>query len=360
MPVPVQAAIAALQRDSDLIQLAKEATSRDTVYYVLDSHVTDFNFPIHRAYNMTMALFNQVRDGSEEEVTVDEILGKTTWDSHAERYMGELRLPTKPGPIVRPLERPAPFRPKGDTTFVVTPLTMARMWLLKHRGEHHDLGLLGILTLLPHMHLNLPAPEQVNMESLSKLLYERSRPGMTRRNGVFTPYFTLWSNGLHFAGQNVTSGNGVASRVKAVESLGMETVDLPTVSNMAGVFDEYVRHAKSFGSVTWTKKSVGSENRRVYYHGPDTADVDEMTASIEGEGPLAYDPQVKYVLETIHRKTLTCTGDDADRSREAAKRKRPRARKPAAKRRRRISSSSSSSSSSDSESEDSPRPSTCE
>jgi hypothetical protein len=364
LPVPVQGAIAALQRDDDLMHLAKEATSRKCVWYVMDAHVSDFNFPHHRAYSMTKDLFNQVRDGTEEEVALDDIMGVTHWTPNTERQMGELRLSPTPGPIVRQLDRPAPFRPKGDTTstYVIPPLLMAKMLLRKHQGEHHDLGFLGLLTVLPP--IALPAPEQAKLDTLSSVLYDRSRPRMTCRNGVYTPNFNLWSNGLHFAGQNVTSGNGASSRVKSVESLGMETVDLPPVKNMAGVFDEYVRHAKTFGSVTWTTKAAGSENRRVFYHGEDTANVNEMTASIEEEGPLAYDSQVKYVLEKIHEKTLECKGDELDRSKEAAKRKKRTSTKPAPKRRRRVKSaaivSSSSSSSSSSDEDPTPRSSTCE
>jgi hypothetical protein len=286
---------------------------------------------------MTLQLLNQVRDGSEEEVRIEDVMGLTQWTSNSERRMGELRLPPTPGPIVRPMERPAPFRPKGDSTitYVLPPLIMAKMHLAKHRGEHHELGLLGLLTVMPT--IALPAPEQQKLDTLASVLYERSRPGITCRNGVYTPNFKLWSNGCHFAGQNVSAGNGVTARVKSVESLGMTPVDLPTVNNSAGCFEEYIRHCKQFGCVTWANKDAGREKKRVYYHGPDTATADELTGSLEGEGPLAYDAQVKFAMETIHAKTLHCTGDDVDREKEAAAKKRKKTpTKPAPKRRRRV------------------------
>jgi hypothetical protein len=345
------------------MRLAMEATDRKNKYYVLDAHVADFNFPTSRAYSMTIQLLNQVRDGSEEEVPIEDVLGLTEWTSHSERRKGELRLPPTPGPIVRPLERPAPFRPKGDTstTYILPPLIMAKMLLAKHKGEHHELGLLGLLTVMPAIHL--PAPEQERLDTLSNLLFERSRPGMTCRNGVYTPNFRLWSNGCHFAGQNVSAGNAAPSRVKSVESLGMEQVDIPEVRNSAAVFEEYVRHCKSFGSITMASKSAGTENKRVYFHTPDTATPDELTESIEGEGDLAYDAQVKFALESMHRVTLRCKGDQSDMDR-LAERKRKTSTKPAPKRRRRVKSapivSSSSSSSSSDDEPSSPRPSTCE
>jgi hypothetical protein len=113
---------------------------------------------------------------------------------------------------------------------------MAKMHLAKHRGEHHELGLLGLLTVMPT--IALPAPEQQKLDTLASVLYERSRLGITCRNGVYTPNFKLWSNGCHFAGQNVSAGNGMTARVKSVESLGMTPVDLPTVNNSAGCFEE--------------------------------------------------------------------------------------------------------------------------
>jgi hypothetical protein len=357
----VQGAVAALQKDDDLIRLANEVTSRTPKYYVLEAHISDFNFPRHRSYSMAMAVFAQVRDGSEEEVGLDDIMGQTEWTSSAPRRQGDLRLPARPGPIVRPLRRPAPFRTKTDTTtYVISSLLMFKMWLAKHKGEHHEMGIAAVLSLLPDF--TLPRQqEQDQLDTLATALYKRSRPGMTARNGGYTPNFNLMTNGVHFTGQNVSSGNGVQHRMKSVAALGMEPVDLPHVCNSAGVFDEYVRHCKSFGSVTVASKAAGSENKRVYYHTDDTATHVELTESLEDEGEFAYDAQVKLALEHIHVKTLVCKGDVTDWNLLKKRRKTAQKKKPAPKRRRKnTGSSSSSSSSSDSSDDDEPRPSTCE
>jgi hypothetical protein len=99
----------------------------------------------------------------------------------------------------------------NDTTYVMTARQLFRVFLEKFKGEHHDMALMSLLSLVKAP-LRCPTDEETaTLNGQALALREAARPGFTKVNGVASPSFRVWTSKKYFAGQNVTWGATPAS-----------------------------------------------------------------------------------------------------------------------------------------------------